>query len=216
MTTNQTDTTPHIKHNSAALRFWHWGNAIVISGSLITVLINSTVLKPRKSAPVVLAEIQKDNPGFTLDQARSAVGVLEDKVWDFHVYFGYGLAALLLLRILTELFDITDRKFINGFKKIWHQFKTTKKEGQTAWHDLAVKSLYLLFYLLLVIMVVTGLCLAFDDTLNFPKSLQHSIKSVHGFCMYPILGFIVIHVAGVFLAERKDAKGIVSDMINGG
>jgi Ni/Fe-hydrogenase 1 B-type cytochrome subunit len=26
----------------------------------------------------------------------------------------------------------------------------------------------------------------------------------------------VVHLAGVFLAERKDSKGIVSDMINGG
>jgi Ni,Fe-hydrogenase I cytochrome b subunit len=35
--------------------------------------------------------------------------------------------------------------------------------------------------------------------------------------MYLILAFIVVHLAGVFLAEiRKDSKGIVSDMINGG
>jgi len=34
--------------------------------------------------------------------------------------------------------------------------------------------------------------------------------------MYLILGFIFLHLAGVFLAERKDSRGIVSDMINGG
>jgi cytochrome b len=34
--------------------------------------------------------------------------------------------------------------------------------------------------------------------------------------MYLILAFIVVHLAGVFLAERKNGKGIVSDMINGG
>lgn len=42
------------------------------------------------------------------------------------------------------------------------------------------------------------------------------IKSFHGFCMYLILIFIVVHIAGVLLAERKESKGIVSDMINGG
>jgi len=35
--------------------------------------------------------------------------------------------------------------------------------------------------------------------------------------MYLILGFIVLHLVGIFLAERKkEGKGIVSDMINGG
>jgi cytochrome b len=205
------------KKYSRAFRFWHWANAIVISGSLITVLINSTVLKPRKSAPAVLAEIQKDNPAFTLDQARSAVGFLEDKVWEWHVYFGYALTALLLLRLIAEFFELADRKFINGFKKAWQQFKTTKQERQNARHELVVKTIYIAFYILLVIMVVTGLSLAFEDSLPFSKGLQHSIKEVHGFCMYLILAFIAVHLAGVFLAERKpENKGIVSDMINGG
>jgi len=30
------------------------------------------------------------------------------------------------------------------------------------------------------------------------------------------LAFIIVHLAGVFLAERKNSRGIVSDMINGG
>jgi Ni/Fe-hydrogenase 1 B-type cytochrome subunit len=34
--------------------------------------------------------------------------------------------------------------------------------------------------------------------------------------MYLFLVFIVVHLVGVFLAERKNSQGIVSDMINGG
>src|ERR1700749_173472 len=83
------------KKYSSSLRLWHWLNTIVISGSLITVLINSTILKPRKTAPVVLSAIQKDNTSFTLTQAQTAVHALGDKVWDVHVYFGYCLTALL-------------------------------------------------------------------------------------------------------------------------
>ncbi len=64
-------------------------------------------------------------------------------------------------------------------------------------------------------MVVTGLSLAFEDV-AFLKPMRHTVKDVHGFCMYLILAFIVVHLAGVFLAERKRSKGIVSDMINGG
>jgi len=204
-----------IKKYSASFRFWHWANAIVISGLLITVLINSTILT-QNSALQVRSVLQKDIPAFSPDQARTAVGLLQDNVWDIHILFGYGLAALLLLRIIAEFFEVADRKFINGFKKAWHQFKVIKKEREKAKHDVVVKSIYIVFYLLLLIMVTTGLSLAFRHNLPFSKSLQHSIKEVHGFCMYLILAFIVVHLAGVFLAERKESKGIVSDMINGG
>jgi len=207
---------PVTKKYGSALRLWHWLNAIVISGSLITVLINSTILKTRKSAPIVLSAMQQDSAKITLKQAQTAVHALGDKVWDIHVYFGYGLTALLLLRIIAEFLQLTDQKFIRRFKKAWEQFFVIKKEREQAKHDLVVKAIYIVFYALLVIMVVTGLCLAFDDDLSFMKKIGHNIKDIHGFCMYLILAFIAVHLVGVFLAERKDSKGIVSDMINGG
>jgi cytochrome b len=45
---------------------------------------------------------------------------------------------------------------------------------------------------------------------------MHFIKEIHGFTMYLIIGFIIVHIAGVVTGERKYHKGIVSDMINGG
>ena len=75
----------------------------------------------------------------------------------------------------------------------------------------------IIFYVLLLVIVATGLLLAFDDELGLSKATSHSVKEVHGFCMYPVLAFIAIHLVGVWMAERKaDGKGIVSDMINGG
>jgi Ni/Fe-hydrogenase 1 B-type cytochrome subunit len=64
-------------------------------------------------------------------------------------------------------------------------------------------------------MVVTGLCLVFEDDVPLLKSI-HAFRQIHSFTMYLILAFIIVHLAGVFLAERKDSAGIVSDMINGG
>jgi len=52
-------------------------------------------------------------------------------------------------------------------------------------------------------MAVTGLSLAFEDRLTFLKPIKNDIKEVHGFCMYLIIAFIIVHIAGVFLAERK-------------
>ena len=207
---------PHrIKSYSSSLRLWHWLNLIVISGSLITVLINSTITDDHKTSSILQDEFKKSGVNVTSDQARHVAHALSDSVWDVHVYFGYGLAGLLLFRIVLEFFQLADQKLIRKIKSAYVQFNTIRKERELARHELTVKLIYGVFYLLLVIMVLTGLTLAFEEVALF-KPIRHTAREIHGFCMYLILGFIVIHLAGVFLAERKEGKGIVSDMINGG
>ncbi len=204
------------KKKSASLRLWHWLNIIVISGSLITVLVNSTITDKHAVTALVKVRIQ-ETKGVDNGLSRSVAGALEDKVWAIHTYFGYCLAGLLILRLVLEFFEVTDRKFIRKFKSALAQYKETKKNRQGALHELTVKTIYAIFYCLLIIMVVTGLSLAFDNDVPALRLIHHPVKSVHGFCMYLILAFIIVHIAGVFLAERKkDGKGIVSDMINGG
>jgi Ni/Fe-hydrogenase 1 B-type cytochrome subunit len=204
-----------IKKNSAPLRLWHWANTIVISGSLITVLINSTITNTGQVSTLIKDQVQKSGVSLTDAQARAGAHALSDKVWDIHVYFGYCLAGLLLFRLVLEFFQLADQKFIRRLKSAYKQFIVTKKNREIARHELTVKIIYAKFYILLIVQVITGLCLAFED-IAFLKPYRHSIKSLHGFCMYLFLAFIVVHIAGVFLAERKGSKGIVSDMINGG
>ena len=205
-----------IKKNSASLRLWHWANTIVFSGLLITVLINSTITNTHEAATVIKTEIQKSGVTLTADQARSAAHALNDNVWDIHTYFGYCLAGLLLFRLLLEFFQLADQKFIRRLKSAYKQFVIIKKNREEARHELAVKIIYAAFYIVLIVQVITGLFLAFEDAMAPFKSIRPSVKSVHNFCMYLFLAFIVVHLAGVFLAERKNSQGIVSDMINGG
>lgn len=205
-----------IKKHSALLRLWHWANAFIISGSLITVLINATLNDGRAVSKVVIDELQKGGIAVTPQQANGVGHALGDNVWEVHIWFGYALAGLLLFRLVLEFFQLADQKFIRNIKKAYKQFLNTKKNRELARHELAVKSIYSLFYLLLMIMTTTGLFLAFEDFFAPYKAIRHSVKEVHGFCMYLIIAFIIIHLAGVFLAERKDSAGIVSDMINGG
>jgi cytochrome b561 len=205
-----------LKRHSAGLRFWHWSNTIVITGSLLTVLLNSTLLDPRSNAEFVLSELQRAGANVSAKQAGSVSHGLEEKVWELHIYFGYFLAALFLFRILLEIFQRRDHKFIAGLKKAWKHYSSAEIGTKLARHELTVKVLYLVFYLSLTILTLTGLIMVFKNELGIPRDISHSIKEVHGFCMYVVLGFIVLHIAGVVLAERKDSKGIVSDMINGG
>lgn len=203
-----------IKKYSAPLRCWHWANAVIMSGSLITVLINSTLTGRRNISAVVQQEL-KTGTGEIAQQGKGISHALSDQVWGVHTWFGYALAALLLFRLLLESFQLTDQKFVRTLKAAYTQFRVAKKNRELARHEPAVKSLYAVFYLLLIISVVTGLLLAFEDLLGPFKSIRHSVE-VHGFCMYLLIAFIVVHLAGVLLAERKDGAGIVSDMINGG
>lgn len=205
-----------IKKYASSLRLWHWLNAIVISGSLITVLINATITDDHATADLLKSELQKSGAQLTDDQTRAAAHALSDSVWGIHIYFGYALAGLLAFRLILEFFQLADQKFIRKIQSAYRQFSTIKKNREVARHELTVKIIYSIFYLLLVVMAITGLFLAFEDALAPYKAIRHSVKEVHGFCMYLIIAFIIVHVAGVLLAERKDGSGLVSDMINGG
>jgi Ni/Fe-hydrogenase 1 B-type cytochrome subunit len=203
------------KQYSSSLRLWHWLSAIVISGSLLTVLANSTITNGRTNAAIIRTELSKDSVAVTADQARGPAHEISDKVWEWHTYFGYTLAALLLFRLITEIFQPGDQKLIRKIKVAYYDYYVAKKNRLLARHEFVVKSLYAVLYILLMIMAATGLCLAFEDDVPALKKI-HAIREVHGFCMYLIIAFIIIHLAGVFFAERKDGKGIVSAMINGG
>jgi Ni/Fe-hydrogenase 1 B-type cytochrome subunit len=204
-----------IKKNSASLRLWHWLNAVVISGSLLTVLLNSTLLSTRQNAMLITGQLKDAGVTVTQKQARSAAHELSDKAWTWHTYFGYVLVGLLLFRVLLEFFQLADQKFLRKLKVARDNYLVIKKNRELSRHEFWVKTLYAMFYVMLATQAVTGLCLAFEDDVPALKAI-HAFREIHSFNMYLILGFIFLHLAGVFLAERKDSRGIVSDMINGG
>lgn len=203
------------KKNSGLIRFWHWTNALVIIGSLITVLINSTLFDRGNSA-VVLKSLVDGGGEANPQQAREVLHSFEDQIWDIHIYFGYALAALLVLRIIAEFMQPKEKRAMSKFKIAYQKYYLKPKERRLAQQELLTKALYLLFYLLLIVMAITGLSIAFKKELGLAKDFSHQLKEIHGFVMYMIIGFIVIHIAGVIFAENKEGKGIVSDMINGG
>ncbi len=199
---------------TSSLRFWHWANALVITGSLFTVLINSTVLKGWPLQQFIQDELKKSGTTLSEDQARSLSHGIRDQVWDYHVYFGYALIALLLFRLAAEFFGLTDQKLTRKIAAYYQQYKSGQNK-LVARGELFAKSLYASFYLILIVMAITGLCLVFEDDIPALHKM-HFIREIHEFSMYLVLAFITLHIVGVFLAERKDKPGIVSDMINGG
>lgn len=205
----------HAKKYPSAIRLWHWLNAIAITGSLLTVLLHSTIMGAWDNGQLIKTNLAGKGVNVTDDQARSAAHEISDKAWAVHIYFGYALAGLFLFRLTAEFFQLTDQRLIRKIKSAYRQYYIVKRNREMVRHEFWVKTIYAIFYLLLFITVITGLCLVFEDNIPALKRL-HFIREIHQINMYLILAFIVVHLVGVFLAERKNSKGIVSDMIHGG
>jgi Ni,Fe-hydrogenase I cytochrome b subunit len=65
-------------------------------------------------------------------------------------------------------------------------------------------------------MAVSGLMIHFYEALGLTKEGAHTIKEIHELVYNVILIFVPLHIIGVVVAENRDEKGIISEMINGG
>jgi len=204
------------KKYTLPVRIWHWASVVAISGSLITVLINATITDKSGLILLIRSELSKGGTNIDDKQAKAVAHAIRDNVWDGHTIFGYFLAGLLFARAIMEFFQPADKKLSSKIRSAYNTFHIVRKAREAAFHELSVKILYGFAYVVLFILAISGLLLAFKDSLPTLKPLMHDIKEIHGFCMYIMIGFIVLHIIGVVVAESKKNRGIVSDMINGG
>jgi Ni/Fe-hydrogenase 1 B-type cytochrome subunit len=210
--------TPNIflKKHSVVIRIWHWITFLFITASIITVLLASTLLNPRANIGMVKEQLQSKGLTVTNDQAFAVSHRYEDKAWDVHKWIGFGIAFLLLSRLAIELVQPGEEKFRSRLKNAIRLYKQNDEMKLTYRHYISVKLSYILFYALLLCMVLTGLGLAFGEDLGFSRGLHGTIKQIHSFGQYCMYAFVLVHIGGVIIADNKEAKGIVSGMVNGG
>lgn len=196
-----------------SVRIWHWTTFLVLSASMITVLFASTMFSTKSNVPMVTEQILKKGGAVTPVQARAVAHEYSDKLWMVHKYIGYGLSFLLLFRIVIEMIMSKEQRL---YAKIMQVIKPAKVQypGSDRKHYLFVKYGYLFFYLVLLVMVITGLGLAYEDV-PFLKSLHKPLVQVHSIAQYTVYAYVVLHIVGVIRAEFTGNKGIVSAMING-
>ncbi|SHJ15157.1 Ni,Fe-hydrogenase I cytochrome b subunit [Hymenobacter daecheongensis DSM 21074] len=204
------------RKNSLSLRLWHWGSAAVISGLLITILFLFVILKMKTVGPEFQQVLQKEGVTMSREQVRGLTRIISHRIWDWHIYLGVTLAFLLLYRVVLEFFQRGRQRFSVKLRTARQLFRQQGTDLRDVRHSLVVKYSYLAFYLMLTVMVTTGLMLVYADDFEVLEKLEHTVEEVHNFTMYLIIAFIVLHVAGVVWAESTKNKGIVSDMINGG
>jgi Ni/Fe-hydrogenase 1 B-type cytochrome subunit len=208
-----------VEPHSRAIRIWHWTFFVVLTASLTTVLFGSTLFRTRDNIAGVQQELQEKGLTASKDQARSVAHAYSDKLWDLHKYIGFALVGLLLCRIGIEIVQPGDERLRTKIKKAAGFRTSGLRPGDDAakrfvQHYGRVKWMYVIFYVLIGTMALTGLGLAFEDVPVF-KNWHRGITKVHQFVQYFIYAFILIHLVGVIRADLGRHKGLVSGMIHG-
>lgn len=193
-----------------AIRLWHWLAFIFFTATIVTVIFASTLFKTKSNMAMVQQQVQQQGGTITQKQAQSVAHEYSDKLWMLHKYIGFGLSILLLWRILAEVAVSKDKKLSTRLKTALSLPATTDDKK----HYLMVEYGYLVFYILFIVMSLTGLVLAFED-FEFLKPIHGLAKNIHSIVQWGLYGYIVIHITGVILADLGKYNGIVSRMING-
>lgn len=198
-----------------AIRIWHWLTAITMTATIITVLLASTLFTMRSNIPEIQQDIQSKGGTVTAVQARAVAHSYNDKFWELHTFIGYGLCFLLLVRGIIEVNYSKEKKLRTRIREALQLKTSSPYQKEERRHYLLVKWGYVIFYLLFLVMGLTGLGMALEDV-PFFRSIRPAITSIHEFTQYLIYAYILAHIVGVIRADLTNSRGIVSRMINGG
>jgi Ni/Fe-hydrogenase 1 B-type cytochrome subunit len=200
--------------HGTAIRIWHWSLFLFVSASFVTVLLASTVFRTRNTVAMVRDELQAKGAVVNGEQARAVAHAYSDKLWDIHKWLGFGISLLVLTRIIIELTGPRPDRLGVQLKKALGLKPTDRQTKMEVQQFIQVKRIYVVFYATLLLMALTGLGLAFED-IPFLRTAHSAIKQLHGFLQWVIYGFVLIHLAGVLLADLGKHKGLASRMIHG-
>lgn len=183
-------------------RIWHWVHAAVVLGLLGTVFLRKTFLSWRTNSELLSQKLAEMDLTVTVEQAKALATTIRAPMWEWHILLGYALAALLVWRILLFFTDSGKRNYQN-----------LKEETL---HKKVVKLGYIVIYGILVFMAVSGLILHFHEALGLTEEGAHTLKELHELVYNAVLIFVPLHIIGVVIAENREEKGIISEMVHGG
>jgi len=202
------------ENHSLAIRIWHWATGLTIIFTIVLVLMGTFMFKTRDNIPMVQEQLESKGVTVTKDQARAVTHEYSDKIWMLHKYVGYGLAFLLLCRIILEASQPGEEKLKTKIKNAltFQANKDAEKADRIIY--LFAKRGYVLFYFVFLIMVLTGLVLAFEDV-EFLDPIHRLSKEIHEYSQYAVYAYILLHLIGVVREEVGKYPGIISSMVHG-
>ncbi len=153
-------------------------------------------------------------------------GVGEDTLWQIHIFIGYALVVGIVARLAWGLVGPRHARYSD----LWHpaawwnavrHFNLTTKPRFG--HNTLASAVYLLVYLLLIAMAVSGLGLAaiehsmgpFNTWFGDMTWLEDLFEEPHEIIYYLLMGFVVIHIAALIWHEYKDKTPVAQAMVTG-
>ena len=181
---------------SKLYRIIHWAIAITFMLLLITIFLRLTWMNKYNVAAIIQNYLSDTDQFLTQEQLIALAKKIRQPMWNWHIYLGYILTGLFSLRFILPLFGKMNLQ--NPFGK-----NLSIKDKFQKWT-------YIIFYICVIISLATGLIIEFG-----PKELKKPMEEIHVLGIYYLIGFIVLHWAGVFIAEFTDQKGIISRIVSG-
>ncbi|EGV44867.1 cytochrome b/b6 domain-containing protein [Bizionia argentinensis JUB59] len=181
---------------SKVYRIIHWAIAISFMLLLITIFLRLTWMNKYNVAAIIQDYLSTTGQNLSENQLITLAKKIRQPMWDWHIYMGYVLVGLFSIRFILPAFG--HMKFQSPFGKTL----STKMKFQ--------KWIYIIFYLCVIVSLITGLIIVLG-----PKEFKKSMEEIHVLGIYYLIAFIVIHLAGILIAEFTNQKGIISRIISG-
>ncbi len=177
-------------------RLLHWGIAFGMLFMLLTILLRLGWMNKVHVADIILENTDPTKVRLTEDEAIVLAKKIRKPMWEWHVYAGYLLTGLYVLRLIYMV--VSGRRFSAPRQK-----GLDLKEKMQAWA-------YTIFYVLMGASLATGLLIEFG-----PEAWHEFMEDVHAYGIWYLVAFIVLHLGGIVLYELGANTGIVSKMIGG-
>ncbi|SIT03191.1 cytochrome b561 [Kaistella chaponensis] len=179
-------------------RILHWvfaGVMLVLftTGFLRIYWMSKTVITDAVNKNVEIKNLNLDKQSL-----RTIVHSVQEPMFEWHVYAAYVITFAFIARVIYMI--VKGIKFPNPFVKGVY----SKDQFQGA--------IYIAFYFLIAIEIITGAILKFEIG---TESLADLAETVHKFAVYWTPIFILLHFAGIAISENTNRKGITSKMIGG-
>jgi len=181
---------------SKLYRIIHWAIAVSFLLLLFTIFLRLTWLNKFNVAAIIQDYLNTTDQMLSQEQLIVLAKKIRQPMWDWHIYIGYVLVGLFSIRFILPA--LGHMKFQNPLGK-----NLSIKEKFQKWT-------YVIFYVCVIISLVTGLIIELG-----PKEFKKPMEEIHILGIYYLVAFIVIHLAGVLIAEFTDQKGIISRIVSG-
>jgi cytochrome b len=153
-------------------------------------------------------------------------GIGEKTLWQLHIYIGYALVVGVVARLAWGLVGPRHARFSDMWHPVawWNAVRNFNLQAKPRFgHHILASGAYLLVYLLLIAMAITGFGLAavehsmgpFNTWFSDMPWIKEVFEEPHEFIYYLLMGFVVIHIAALIWHEQKDKTPLAQSMVTG-